>query len=146
MHQHATRKELGLVPILVTSPFLPLSPQIASAWRMMSQYWCQHHSPGAWEPRSVMYSWVPSESSIGLYNKEPRSTYRVAVARPLCQLIHYSYMSFSVVCGPHHQLQMRQSEMKLSAWTCGLRHFRKSAYLYNIPDTKHNFTDCYRAG
>lgn len=95
MHQHATGKELGLVPIPVTSPFLPLSPQIASAWRMMWQYWCQHHSPGAWELRTVMYSWVPSESSIALYNREPRSTYRVAVARPLCQLIHYSCRSFS---------------------------------------------------
>ena len=83
------------MPIPVTSPFLPLSPQIASAWRMMWQYWCQHHSPGAWELRTVMYSWVPSESSIALYNREPRSTYRVAVARPLCQLIHYSCMSFS---------------------------------------------------
>jgi hypothetical protein len=29
-----------------------------------------------------------------------------------------------MMCGPHRQLQMHQSEMKLSAWTCGLRHFR----------------------
>jgi hypothetical protein len=69
------------VPIPVTSQFLPLSPQIASAWRMMLHCWCQHHSPRARDPRNVMYSWVPSErvklpytvENLGVHKKDARS-------------------------------------------------------------------------
>ena len=118
------------MPIPVTSQFLPLSLQIASAWRMMSHCWCQHHIPRARDPPTVMCSWVPPERVQFPYTAENLEVHnRMAVARPLCQLIHYSCMlipacCFLMVCGPHRQLQMHQSEMKLSAWTCGLRHFR----------------------
>jgi hypothetical protein len=139
------------VPIPVTSQFLSLSPQIESAWRMMSRCWCQHHIPRARDPRTVMYSWVPSERVQLPYTVENLGVHnRVAVARPLCQLIHYSCMLFSdgVWTTPSTtNAPIGDEAISLDLWLAPLsplRQLRKSAY--NIPYTQHNSTDCYRAG
>ena len=139
------------MPIPVTSQFLPLSPQIASAWRMMLHCWCQHHSPRARDPRNVMYSWVPSERVKLPYTVENLGVHnRVAVARPLCQLIHYSCMLFSDgvwTTRSTTNAPIGDEAISLDLWLAPLsplRQLRKSAN--NIPYTQHNSTDCYRAG